>query len=68
MMNFNFELKNKIITDEKLRWVEIYKIVNTINQKVYIGQAISHIRKNDNFIHIRKKHLVIIQLNIVVAI
>ena len=49
-MNFNFELKNKIITDEKLRWVEIYKIVNTINQKVYIGQAISHIRKNDKFI------------------
>jgi len=41
-MEFNLELKNKIIEDENLRWVEIYKITNNINQKVYIGQAISH--------------------------
>jgi group I intron endonuclease len=46
-MTFNLELKNKIIEDENLRWVEIYKITNNINQKVYIGQAISH-RKSYN--------------------
>ena len=44
-MEFNLCLKNKILEDEKLRWVEIYKITNVINNKVYIGQAISH-RKN----------------------
>jgi len=41
----NYELKNKVIKDETLRWVEIYKITNVINNKLYIGQAISH-RKN----------------------
>jgi hypothetical protein len=46
-MEFKLELKNKIIDDETLRWVEIYKITNKINQKVYIGQAISH-RKSYN--------------------
>ena len=46
-MVFDISLKNKIIEDEKFRWVEIYKIINTINDKVYIGQAISH-RKNGN--------------------
>ena len=44
-MNSNFELKNIKFTDETLRWIEIYKIINTINQKIYIGQAVSHIRK-----------------------
>ena len=46
-MQFNLELKNKTIVDENLRWVEIYRITNKINKKVYIGQAISH-RKNNN--------------------
>jgi hypothetical protein len=46
-MNFNLELKNKIIENETQRWVEIYKITNSINQKVYIGQAVSHIRKHN---------------------
>ena len=46
-MQFNLELKNKTILDGNLRWVEIYRITNKINQKVYIGQAISH-RKNMN--------------------
>ena len=46
-MEFDLNLKNKIIEDETLRWVELYKITNTINNKVYIGQAISH-RKNNN--------------------
>ena len=49
-MNSNFELKNIKFTDETLRWIEIYKIINKINQKIYIGQAVSHIRKKNNFI------------------
>uniref|UniRef100_A0A6C0KG08 GIY-YIG domain-containing protein n=1 Tax=viral metagenome TaxID=1070528 RepID=A0A6C0KG08_9ZZZZ len=48
-MEFNIELRNKIIDDETLRWVEIYKITNKINQKVYIGQAISHRRSNNKY-------------------
>jgi hypothetical protein len=49
-MEINLELKNKTIYDDTLRWVEIYKITNTINQKVYIGQAISHIRKHNKLV------------------
>jgi hypothetical protein len=45
-MESNLELKNKVVFDEKLRWVEIYKIKNKINNKVYVGQTVSH-RKND---------------------
>ena len=41
-MEIRTDLKNKIIRDETLRYCEIYKITNTINQKVYIGQAVSH--------------------------
>ena len=48
-MEFNLELKNKIITNEQFRWVEIYKITNQINQKLYIGQAISHRKINNNY-------------------
>ena len=46
-MTYNLNLKNKSIEDEKLRWIEIYKITNIVNQKIYIGQAVSHIRKNN---------------------
>ena len=49
-MVINVEFKNKIIEDEKQRWVEIYKITNNINQKIYIGQAVSHIRKHNKLI------------------
>ena len=49
-MEINLDLKNITIEDETLRWVEIYKITNKINQKVYIGQAISHIRKHNKFV------------------
>jgi hypothetical protein len=49
-MEINLDLKNKTIEDETLRWVEIYKITNKINQKVYIGQAVSHIRKNNKLV------------------
>ena len=41
-MNINLDLKNEYLNDENLRWCEIYKITNTISQKVYIGQAVSH--------------------------
>jgi hypothetical protein len=46
----NLDLKNKIIEYETHRWVEIYKITNNINKKIYIGQAISHIRKRNKLI------------------
>jgi len=49
-MEINLDLKNKIIEDETLRWVEIYKITNNNNQKIYIGQAVSHIRKHNKLI------------------
>jgi group I intron endonuclease len=48
-MEFNLELKNQTIVDESLRWVEIYKITNQINKKVYIGQAVSHRKINNKF-------------------
>ncbi len=41
-MEFREDLKNTIIKDVSLRYCEIYKITNMINQKVYIGQAVSH--------------------------
>jgi hypothetical protein len=49
-MEINLELKKCIINDESKRWIEIYKIINTVNNKIYIGQAISHIRKHNKFI------------------
>ena len=49
-MEFNLEIKNKTIEDHTLRWCEIYKITNIINQKVYIGQAVSHIRKHNKLV------------------
>lgn len=49
-MEINLELKNKIIENDILRWVEIYKITNITNQKLYIGQAVSHIRKINLFL------------------
>ena len=48
-MEVNLELKNKVIDDETLRWVEIYKITNKTNQKVYIGQAISHRKSYEKY-------------------
>jgi len=49
-MKINLDLKNTTIENETLRWVEIYKIINIINNKIYIGQAISHIRKHNKFV------------------
>jgi hypothetical protein len=49
-MDINVDLKNMIIEDETLRWVEIYKIKNNINKKIYIGQAVSHIRRRGKLV------------------
>jgi len=42
-MEHRIALKNTILDDDSLRYCEIYKITNCINEKVYIGQAVSHI-------------------------
>jgi len=49
-MNVNLLLKDIEITDEKLRWIEIYKITNISNLKTYVGQAVSHIKRRNKFI------------------
>ena len=49
-MELDLELKNQILDDESKRLVEIYKITNIVNQKVYIGQAVSHILKNNKLV------------------
>jgi hypothetical protein len=49
-MNVNLLLKDIEITDEKLRWIEIYKITNISNLKIYVGQAVSHIKRKNKFI------------------
>ena len=43
------DLKNTILEDDSKRYCEIYKIVNNINQKVYIGQAVSHILNHKKY-------------------
>ena len=48
-MDCNVQLKNTILDDESLRYCEIYKITNRINQKKYIGQAVSHILNHKRF-------------------
>ena len=49
-MNNNLLLKDITITDEKLRWIEIYKITNISNLKIYIGQAVSHIKRRNKLV------------------
>jgi hypothetical protein len=49
-MEINLELKTCIIDDESKRWSEIYKITNVINNKIYIGQAVSHVRKHNKLV------------------
>lgn len=43
------KLSNEIIDDEKLRYCEIYKLTNFENNKIYIGQAVSHILNHKRF-------------------
>jgi len=42
-------IKNIILESETMRYCEIYKITNTINQKKYIGQAVSHILNHKKY-------------------
>jgi group I intron endonuclease len=37
------ELSNKILDIETQRFCEIYRIINLVNNKIYVGQAVSHI-------------------------
>jgi group I intron endonuclease len=43
------ELKNIILENEEDRYCEIYKITNKINNKIYIGQAVSHILNHKKY-------------------
>lgn len=53
------DLKNKILTENEkhLRWVEIYKITNLINNKMYIGQSISHCHKGNGRYYPKGMHM-----------
>ena len=42
-MSIKTELKHIILETDEHRYCEIYKITNNINNKIYIGQAVSHI-------------------------
>ncbi len=48
-MLINTELKNSILESESERYCEIYKITNKINNKIYIGQAVSHILNHKKY-------------------
>lgn len=37
------------IVDKHERYIEIYKITNTVSQKIYIGQAVSHILNHGKY-------------------
>jgi len=48
-MEYSANLKNSILDNDTYRYCEIYKITNQINQKVYIGQAVSHILNHKRY-------------------
>ena len=43
------KLSNIIIDNKNLRYIEIYKLTNIKNNKIYIGQAVSHILNHKRF-------------------
>jgi len=43
------ELSNQILDDPSLRYCEIYAIKNLVNNKLYIGQAVSHILNHKRY-------------------
>jgi group I intron endonuclease len=43
------ELSNKILDNPAERYCEIYKITNLTNNKIYIGQAVSHILNHKRY-------------------
>lgn len=48
-MDNSYDLKKSILDCETLRYCEIYKIINIINYKVYVGQAVSHILNHKRY-------------------
>lgn len=48
-MEIKTDLKNVILETDKHRYCEIYKIINTVNNKIYIGQAVSHILNHKKY-------------------
>lgn len=48
-MPIRVDLKNQIIDNNELRYCEIYKILNIVNNKIYIGQSVSHILNHKRF-------------------
>ena len=48
-MEIKTELKNVILETDEHRYCEIYKITNTVNNKIYIGQAVSHILNHKKY-------------------
>ena len=42
-------LENKMIVEENERYVEIYKIICLNTNKIYVGQAVSHILNNGKY-------------------
>jgi len=48
-MEFRVDLKNSILECDTFRYCEIYKITNIHNNKVYIGQAVSHILNHKKY-------------------
>ncbi len=47
--NIDTNLKSVILTDESKRYCEIYKIINKIDNKLYVGQAVSHILNHKKY-------------------
>ena len=44
-----FKLSKQILDDPEQRYCEIYKITNLVTQKVYVGQAVSHILNHKRY-------------------
>ena len=48
-MDIRTDLKDTILEEDTNRYCEIYKITNLINNKMYIGQAVSHILNHGKY-------------------
>ena len=45
----NYDIANKIIDNPSERFCEIYKITNVVNNKIYVGQSVSHILNHKRY-------------------
>ena len=45
----NSDIANKIIDNPSERFCEIYKITNVVNNKIYVGQSVSHILNHKRY-------------------